>query len=51
MASLVFGRKAHVPAETPRAALVIGTILSMLTISVLAVCLGESPQYITLRFA
>lgn len=31
----------HVPAEIPRVGMVISTILSMLTISVLAVCFSE----------
>src|SRR5215469_5596004 len=40
MGSYLLGRDVHVPAEIPRAALVVSTLLSMVTIAVLAVCLG-----------
>lgn len=42
-------RDSHVPAEVPRAALVISTILSMVTFAVLAVCLSKFGQALILK--
>lgn len=41
MGSFLFTRNVHVPTDVPRAGMVVNAILSMVTISVLAVCLSE----------